>query len=204
MSDDVVGRFRGGQQLNGRPVPLTEWRVTSADPQVLATVAEHLGSTGDVHKWDTRGDEAYEVLTTSSSVDIILDGPQSVRSGMVLWGRKGKLRECDGVTQATGEPCACPSDLQALREGAAAGTACEPSVQVYFRLAAVPELGKFKFFSSNWAFAREVAGPEKELAAIGGPAVATLGLELIEYTTKAGKAVRYTQPVLTIKGAADA
>lgn len=203
-SDDMVGRFRSGHQLSGRPVALTEWRVTGADPVVLNTVAEALGGE-EATKWDTKSEETYEVFTTSSSVEIILDGPGALRTGMVLWGRKGKIRECDGITQNDPEhtECACPSDLKERKEGAKKGTACEPSIQIYFRLALDPEMGKFKFFTGSWTMAKEIHKAEERLAEIDGPAHATLTLTLVEFTTKDGKNVSYTKPVLEVHDAAE-
>lgn len=203
-TDDIVGRFRSGQQLNGRPMALTEWRITSSDPVVLADVATIMGG-DEPGQWDTKSDEKHELFTTSDSVDVILDGPGAVRTNMVLWGRNGKVRECDGVTQAPvdgkeGQPCACPSALNDRKDAAKAGHGCEPSIQLYFRLADRPDLGKFKFFSGSWTMAKEIGNAEDALAKIDGPAIGTLTLVLVEYTTKAGKDVSFTKPVLTITG----
>jgi hypothetical protein len=202
--DDIVGRFRSGHQLNGQPAALSEWRVTGSDPVALNQVVGLLGG-DEAGKWDTKSEETYEVFTEANSIDIILDGPKALRTSMVLWGRKGKIRECDGAVQtdeAVSE-CACPSDLAEKKEGAKIGTACEPSIQIYFRLANQPDLGKFKFFTGSWTMAKDLWEAEEALAEIGGPAYATLTLELVEFTTKSGKHVQYTKPVLDITGAAD-
>ena len=204
QTDDVVGRLRSGTQQNGRPLALSEWRFTSADPDVVAAVREMMGGKAPA-KWDTNGDDNYELFTTSNKVDIILDSPESVRSSMVLWGRTGKIRECDGAQQkgaTDGAPCACPSKLSERKDAAAkAGHGCEPSIQVYFRLADAPELGKFKFFSGSWSMAAEIGTAEQALAKIGGKALATLELQKVEYTTKLGKDVSFIKPVLTVIGA---
>ena len=205
-SDDIVGRFRSGHQISGRPMALTEWRVTGADPVTLETVREIMGGDEEPAKWDTKSDETYEVFTTSTTVEIILDGPKALKTGMVLWGRKGKIRECDGATQTDegGSDCVCPSDMRERKEGAKNGTACEPSIQIYFRLALNPELGKFKFFTGSWTMAKEIWKAEERLAEIDGPAHATLTLELVEFTTKDGKNVQYTKPILDVHDAAEA
>ena len=204
-SDDIVGRFRSGHQLSGRPIALTKWRVTGADPVALATVQEIMGGDEEPAKWDTKSDEAYEVFTTAGAVEIILDGPKALKTGMVLWGRKGKIRECDGAVQTDElhSECLCPSDLRERKEGAKNGTACEPSIQIYFRLALNPELGKFKFFTGSWSMAKEIWQAEERLAEIDGPAYATLTLELVEFTTKDGKNVQYTKPVLEVHDAVE-
>jgi hypothetical protein len=201
-NDDIVGRFRSGQQLNDRPLALSEWRITSADPEALATIAKIMGG-DEPTQWDTKTDEKYELFTKSSSVNITLDGPTALRSSMVLWGRSAKIRQCNGAEQEDGTPCACPSDIKELKVQGKQGLACEPSIQVYFRLTDAPELGKFKFFSGSWTMAKEMTTAEEALEAIDGAAYATMHLELVEYTTKDGKNVKFTKPVVTILGPAE-
>lgn len=201
-SDDIVGRFRSGHQINGRPMALSAWRVTGADPVALETIGELMGGAEKPERWDTKSDETYETFTTSTSVDILLDGPGSVRTGMVLWGRKTKIRECDGVVQTdeAGSDCACPSDIRERKEAAKQGTACEPSIQIYFRMEADPELGKLKFFTGSWSMAKEIGQAEAQLEDINGPARATLSLELVSFTTRDGKDITFTKPVLVVHG----
>ena len=201
--DDIVGRFRSGALVNNRPLALEEWRVTTDDPEVAEFIAGFMGADGEPTPWETKGDDDIEVYTTTSSVDIVLDDPGAVKSGMALWGRNGLIHSCDGETQTDGDPCPqAGKTVQERKEAAKAGYGCEPSIQVYFRLKGHEDLGKFKFFSGSWTFAAEVPDVEEALVAIDGPAEATLELEVIQYTTKAGRDVRYTKPKLTVKGAA--
>lgn len=201
QSDDIVGRFRSGQALNGRPMSLSAWRVTTGDPDLADQVAADLG--GKPGSWEATGEDALEVLTTAEVVDIILEGANAIRSQMVLWGRTNKpIRTCDGVTQGNDEcsACVCPTGLQERKEAAKAGTGCEPSVSIRFRLASMPDAGFFQFRSGSWGLAGDIGVSEAHLADIDGPARATLALELVEYTTKAGREVSYTKPVLTVLG----
>lgn len=198
-NDDIVGRFRSGQQLNDRPLALSEWRITSADPEALSIIAKIMGG-AEPTEWNTKTDEKYELFTTSSSVNITLDGPTALRSSMVLWGRSAKIRQCNGAEQEDGTPCACPSDIKELKAQGKQGLACEPSIQVYFRLTDAPELGKFKFFSGSWTMAKEMGAAEAALAVIDGPAYATMHLELVEYVAKDGTNVKFTKPVVSILG----
>jgi hypothetical protein len=206
FSDDVVGRFRSGAQQNGRPLALSEWRITTGDPDVADAVAERFGGTPE--EWETSTEETLEVYTETAAVEVILDGPDAIRTSMVLWGQKGKIRECDGVDQVPlvdgqpSQPCACPSKVSDRKEAAKAGHGCAPSIQVYFRLAEDPTLGRFKFFSGSWSMASEIDKAEEALAEVGGPALALLSLVLVEYTTKAGRDVSFTKPVLSILGPA--
>lgn len=204
FADDVVGRFRSGAQVNRRPLALDEWRVTTGDPEVADAIAALFG--GKPQEWAAQGEDNIEVYTTAPSVDIVLDGPEAVRQSMVLWGRNGLIRSCDGVTQTDDErsPCACPSSLRDRKDAAKAGHGCEPSIQVYFRLASDPDLGKWKFFSGSWSMARDLVtdGVEDALAKIDGPARATLSIEEVSYETKDGTKREFRKPRLTIKGAA--
>ncbi len=195
-ADDIVGRVRAGQQINGRPIALSEWRFTTGDPAVAAAVAELYG--GEPGKWETQTDEALEVLTTTSTLAVELTG---LTSEFVLWGRGNRpIRTCNGSIQMDElkTTCVCPSDIKEHKEAAKAGTACQPSVRALFRLAASPDLGLFRFNSASWGLAEEVNVLEADLAERGGTSEATLSLDLIEYTTKAGREVRYTKPAITL------
>lgn len=204
FADDVVGRFRSGHQLNRRPVALSEWRVTTGDPEVADSVRRLLGGDKPA-KWETQGEDNLEVFTDAQQVDIIIDGPSSVRSSMVLWGRNGKLiRACDGVQQKDDakSDCACPQTLAELKAESKDGTACEPSIQIVFALADDPDLGLFRFQSGSWSLAEDINTVEKKLAEIDGPAAATLALEVVEFTTKAGEHRKFTKPVVKVIGPA--
>lgn len=202
FGSDVVGRFRSGTQLNGRPLALEDWRVTSGDPDVTDRIAELFGSTGRVQEWETKGEDNLEVFTTTNKVGIILDGPNAVMTSMVLRGQGSAIiRQCDGVEQADGSACACPNKVADRKAAGTAGVGCKPSISIFFKLADDPDLGKFRFSSGSWSMAGEIAVPVTKLEQIDGPASGTLELEKVEYTTKAGRFVSYTKPVLTIKGA---
>lgn len=202
FSEDIVGRFRSGAQVNNRPLALTEWRVTTGDPEVADKILDMLGGQ-EPQEWPTSGEDNLEVYTEAKAVEVILDGPDALKTGMALWGRNGLIHACDGETQTDGSACTMAGKTVAERkEAAKAGYGCAPNIAVYFKLAADPDLGKFRFTSSSWSLAAEVYEAEEALERIGGPALATLTLELVEYTTKAGRAVSYTKPVIKVKRAA--
>ena len=195
-ADDIVGRGRAGQQIQGRPIALSEWRFTTGDPAVASAVAELFG--GEPQKWETQSDEALEVLSTTAVLPVELTG---LTSEFVLWGRSNKpIRTCNGATQNddSKNACVCPSDLREHKEAAKAGTACQPSVRALFRLSAAPDLGLFRFNSASWQLAEAVNELEADLADRGGSSEATLALELVEYETKLGRQVRYTKPVIQL------
>jgi hypothetical protein len=216
FADDVVGRFRSGYVANKRPVALSEWRVTTGDPEVADKVASILDG-DEPQEWDATGEDNLEVFTKAAEVDVILAGKNPLRQAMVLYGRKGILRVSDGETISYPEDQKGDPDPQAgqtlaeRKEAAREGTGSEPRIEVYFRLADDPDLGIFKFQTGSWSMVSDLAYNEteeqiEEILADGGEVRATLALEEVSFTAKsgprAGQTVTYTKPVLTIKGEA--
>ncbi|WP_329105551.1 hypothetical protein OG792_32925 [Micromonospora sp. NBC_01699] len=203
FTSDIVGRFRSGYQVNGRPAALEQWRVTSGDPDVADTIRAMFG--GDAAQtWDTQGEDSLEVFTEAPRVKVVLDGPSAIRQEMILWGRNTMIRRCDGVEQTMdedkGKPCECPASYQDRKDAAKSGRGCAPSITIYFTLADDPDLGRFRFNSGSWSLVRDIVTAEAQLAAIDGPAEAWLGLEVVEYEA-GGKKRRFTKPVVDVIGA---
>ena len=201
-ASDIVGRVRSGAQIQGRPVALQEWRFTTGDPEVAQAVADKYG--GSPNPWETKTEESLEVMTNAGSLAVVLT---QIQSEFVLWGRGSTpIRSCDGSVQkdnaSTG--CVCPSDVRDHKEAARAGSACQPSVRATFRLADLPDLGLWRFNSASWQLAGEVNAAEEALAAAGGESEGVLRLELIEYTTKNGRNVSYTKPIIEVGAAVPA
>ena len=195
-ASDIVGRVRSGAQVQGRPVALQEWRFTTGDPDVAAAVAEKYG--GTPQEWVTTTEESLEVMSSAGSLPVIIT---TIQSEFVLWGRGSTpIRSCDGATQKddSASACVCPSDVKDHKEAARAGSACQPSVRVTFRLADLPDLGLWRVNSASWQLAGEVNAAEEALKAAGGETEAVIRLELVEYTTKNGRNVSYTKPVIEI------
>ncbi|CCQ44297.1 putative uncharacterized domain protein [Pseudarthrobacter siccitolerans] len=217
FKDDIVGRFRSGHQLNGRPAALKEWRITTGDPEVADEIHALFG--GDAPQtWEAKGEDNIEVFTASNKIGIILESANALRQKMVLWSRAGKLIQSgDGQTidypeDRKGEPDPdAHLSFQERKAKARDGFGAEPQIEVYFRLAENPDLGIFKFQTGSWSMASDLAynGVEDELAdliADHGKAKAILELEEVSFVAKngprAGQTVSYTKPVLTLKGAA--
>lgn len=218
FADDVVGRFRSGHQINDRPVALSEWRVTTGDPEVADAIADLLdGETPQ--EWETKGEDNLETFTDASSVEIILAGANPLRQAMVMYGRKGIVYVSDGETisypdDRKGEPDPqSGEDFGMRKKKSQDGTGADPRIEIYFRLADAPDLGIFKFQSGSWSLASDLAyhGIEDEITDLIADGVekisATLSLELVEFVAKsgprAGQTVSYTKPVLKINGAAE-
>lgn len=217
FADDIVGRFRSGYVENNRPNALTTWRVTTGDPAVADKVSDMLG--GDApQNWDAHGEDNIEVFGKEKSVEIILEGSKALRQAMVLYSRKGIVYVSDGETitypddrKGEADPQA-GEDLPTRKAKAKEGTGSEPKIEVYFRLAADPDMGIFKFQTGSWSFVSDIAfhdieGKIEDAAAANGKVAATLTLEEVSFTAKngprAGQLVTYTKPVLFIKGAAE-
>lgn len=198
--DDFVGTIRTGAQLNGRPTSLDHFRFTFADPEVGEALTAEFG--GEVSTWDTKTEQVYELYSTESSIDIILDGPEAVRPGMVLWGRNAKIRSCTGEVQDNGQPCVCPSDLKDRKAAASAGTGCQVDIYIQARLASNPGLGKFRYSTGSWSMAKEIGVAQDALDKIGGPARAKFSIERVSFTTKDGTERKFNKPVLKILGPA--
>lgn len=202
FADDLVGRFRSGYSINGRPASLTEWRVTSGDPDVAKAIRD-LYDGEEPQTWETQGEDNLEVFTKAPKVKVIIDGTEAIRQEMVLWGRAGAIRRCDGVEQTMdedkGQPCVCPASFADRKEAAKSGRGCQPNITVFFRLADNPDLGRFKFTSGSWSLVKDIIGTEAALAAVDGEALAWLRLEVVEYESN-GRQRKFTKPVIEIIG----
>ncbi|MFD3956561.1 MULTISPECIES: recombination directionality factor [Streptomyces] len=200
---DTVGRFRSGRMIGNRPESLSEWRVTTGDPDTAKAITALMGGTSE--EWETAGEDGLEILTDKDAVKIVIDGVESIRARMVLWGRQGPIHECDGAVYLSpdedkGTPCGCPKLLADRKAAAKSGRGPAPSIELKFRLADDPTLGKFKFVSGSWELVKVLHEVENALERVGGPALCTLRLELVEFTTKAGVDVAYRKPVIDVHG----
>lgn len=208
FSNDYAFRFRSGMQVDGKPVSLSEWRVTSGDPEVAASVAQLLG--GTPAEWETSKEDHLEVLTNATAVQIVIDGPQAIRDRLILWGRNGPIHECDGVyflspEEDAGKECGCPSLLAERKALARSQRGPAPHTSVTFRLAEDYDLGLGSFASTSWDLLTVLHEVRNELEDIGGEVLCELSLELVKYTTKAGRNVEYRKPVIkTLKAWSEA
>ncbi|MGN6413964.1 recombination directionality factor [Flexivirga sp.] len=186
FANDVVGRFRSGHQISGKPISLSEWRVTTGDPEVADKVQSLMGG-DEPQEWETKGDDNVEVFTTSGSVDIILDDPEkALDAHFYIWPR--------------GHGEALPFDPREFTSGAEHDGAREmlPLMRLWFRLANDPTLGAFEFRTAAWSFATQVSSLREELQQYDGPVAASLTLEPVDFES-GGKTIRFTKPVVKIK-----
>jgi hypothetical protein len=198
-SDGTVGRFHSGRQVDNQPESLSEWRITTGERHVADAVAQLFGGVPD--ETDSPNENFIEVLTAANAVPVILDGVKAIRSDMKLWNRSKLVHHCDGVEflspdEKAGRLCGCPAIFAERKQAAKDYVGPSPSINITFRLADDPDLGSFRFQSGSWTLAEVLHEYENDLARVGGEAVATLRLELVEYTTKKGRFVSYLKPVL--------
>lgn len=201
FSDDTVGRFHGGKQTDGIPVALSEWRVTTGDPEVADAIAQLMG--GQAVETDSTSENFIEILTTTNKVKVVLSGPDAVTSDLKLWNGSQLIHHCDGVEflspdEDRGKPCRCPALMEDRKAAAKTKRGPSPSISVLFRLAEDYDLGLFRFQTGSWKLAEVLHEVENALDKVGGEALATIELELVEYTTKMGRDVSYRKPVIRV------
>ena len=202
FSDDTVGRFHSGRQVDGVPEALSEWRITTGDPSVAQAVAQLFGGTPVTDDQST-AENNIEVQTDKAKILVVIDGPESVASDMKLWNRGVLVHHCDGVEHLSpedvkGRKCGCPPLMEDRKAAAKRFMGPGPSIGITFALADDPELGKFRFQSGSWKLTEVLHEIDNALARVGGPALCELGLELVEYTTKKGRDVSYFKPTVKV------
>lgn len=216
FSDDIVGRFRSGRLVKtGRtetPESLNEWRVTTGDPTVAAKIAELLG--GEPEAWETDNEDNLQVLTTSKTVQIVIEPDGVDASFKQFIPGSGLVHHCDGFNflspdEDKGEPCRCPSLIAERKLKAQQGRGPKPSVDVEFKLFDAPEVGKFRFNSGSWKLVEALGPLFADLDKHGNatnPVRASLTIENVSYVPKkgprAGQTVSYNKPVIKIFGPA--
>lgn len=205
FSDDTVGRFHSGRQVDGQPEALSEWRISTGDPVVAQSVAQLFG--GEPIETDSPNENHIDVFTDRETVLIILDGPKAIHADMKLWNRNKLVHHCDGSTflspeEKAGQPCRCPELFAERKQAAKDFMGPSPSITVTFVLADDPELGRFKFQTGSWSMASVLHEYTNDLENVHGPALAELSLELVEFTIKKGKNkglnVSYYKPVINV------
>ncbi len=201
FSDDTVGRFHGGRQENGVPVALSEWRVTTGDPEVADAISQLMG--GTPVETDSTSENFIEVLTERGKVSAVLSGPDAIASDLKLWNGSALIHHCDGVEflspdEDKGKACGCPELMEDRKAAAKSKRGPSPSIAVTFRLAEDYELGLFRLQTGSWKLAEVLHEVENSLDRIDGEALCSLELEHVEYTTKKGRDVSYRKPVIRV------
>jgi hypothetical protein len=217
FADDTVGRWRSGRMANGQPEALNEWRVTTGDPVVAVEIARRFG--GEPEPWETDNEDSTQVLTNTKTVQILIE-PDGVDASFKLFlPGAGLTHHCNGFEflspeEDKGKSCKCPSLVAERKFDAQKKRGPSPSIDILFRLADAPDLGKWRFNSGSWKLV-EALGPlfadldrygnTTEGGKPGNPVRASLTIENVSYVPskgpRAGQTVSYNKPVIKVFGA---
>jgi hypothetical protein len=191
---ELVGRLHHVAVVRNRPRTLGTWRVTTESPRTADRIAQVLG--GHIQQDPTAG--LAEVLTTSSTIDILLTESTALYIG---WQRDDK-NTCDGMTRDDRQVCICPADHELRRAAAKQGRGCRPHAKVLFRLLDDQAVGVLEFVSDDWSFVELISATQAVLSSREGrgPSRAQLGLRRSLHTLPSGMVLPYTRPVITFLG----
>jgi hypothetical protein len=189
---ELVGRFHYTTLVRNRPRSLDTWRVATTSQLIADRVAQLLG--GEIQQ-DPRRNQ-IEILTTSSTVGILLSGPDALSIG---WQRDDRST-CDGVTQADRQPCLCPVALEQRRAAAKQGYGCRPRAEIRFRFRADQIAGLFGLVSDDWSFVELIATAQAAVSRrkAGRPIRALLELRRSLHTLHSGMVLPYTHPLIML------
>ncbi|MFE1763089.1 hypothetical protein ACFW81_02535 [Streptomyces angustmyceticus] len=198
-------QFRTGMQnAKRKPVSLAKFRVLAAGEDKAKGIAELMG--GAPSEKFPEKEHNYEILTDTSSVEIVLSGSDAIEDKFMMWGPQGlPIHECDGVRSLMaddrGEPCGCTGTLKERKAKNRAKKAPGPNIVVTFRLAGLGyDLGVGRWIATSWQFAETVHDVKDDLDDVDGEALVRLEIEHREFTNDDDELVKYKVPVLTVLG----
>lgn len=193
-----IGRIRIGEQRvsakNGKkyPAKLTTFRLTSQDGAVISQAAETFG--GEPRRWaDAPAGEQFEVVTESSSLDVIVPPTGMAFSQFYeLWSGGGCLRRCDGRRELI-------SDSECLCDPSA--RECKPHTRLSVILRDLPGLGVWRLDTQGYYAAVELSGVVEvcqQAAERGQMLPARLRLEQREVKRPNQPTMHFAVPVLDV------
>lgn len=194
-----IGVFRSIRISRSLPEPLATWCVATDRWRVAESTAQLLGGT---IRSTPPTDGAFEILTATAEVDIIIDAPSDIRTEMKLWDRTGLAHHCDGQfplgtsEEHRGTSCGCPASFAERRARARAGRGPQAYTATRFRLTALPDLGAFVHQSLSWELAEEVDRLRASAAEAHGPAHFKLRLAEVEFAGTSVQKLCYRRPFL--------
>lgn len=197
-------RLKGGLMVNGQPQALSTWAFSTDESATSSYFAETYG--GEVEVLDVEKGDDQLVVTETSSVEVLITSAKSLTTVMVLYGMNGPIHKCDGayslLEDEEGEPCGCPAAFAERKALARKGRGPSPEIKLRFQLADNPELGTGLYRTGSWTLVKDIPQLEDDLAAhfahSDEPIAATLRLEHVEFTTKAGMDVSFYRPVIDL------
>lgn len=132
-----------------------------------------------------------ELVTVIERIEIAIEGTESFNTEMLMWGHSGVLHHCDGARFLSprgkvGDPCGCPASLGERRSHANAGIGPQPSTEMRFRVARLPDLGEFGFRSSSWEFMESADVVKAGISIENSEMLCELSLEPVEFKMRSG------------------
>lgn len=195
-----VGRIRlGAKGAKGNPTKLDKFRLTSKSRDALDAAAAVYG--GTVTAWSSPDGDAYELLTDTSTLDVVIPPGNALSQWYEMWSGAGCQRRCDGQTETiSGRACLCPADQTQRTELSARGQACRPTTRLSVILPNVKSVGIWRLESHGYHAAVELAGIAELLQQVSATdkyLPATLRLEQ-RSARRNGKLSRFAVPVLEV------
>lgn len=195
-----VGRIRlGAKGAKGNPTKLDSFRLTSKSRDALDAAAAVYG--GKVTAWSSPDGDAYELLTDTNTLDVVIPPGNALSQWYEMWSGAGCQRRCDGQTETiSGRPCLCPADQTQRTELSARGQACRPTTRLSVILPNVKSVGIWRLESHGYHAAVELAGIAELLQQVSATdkyLPATLRLEQ-RSARRNGKLSRFAVPVLEV------
>lgn len=203
-----LGRIRLGEQRVAKsgksyPAKLETFRLTSPSEDLIGSCAELYG--GEVKVWENAPGQGrqWELVTTSSTLDVIVPPGEPLSQWWETWSGGGCQRRCDGFRNVlTDEPCQCPADSDSRSELAAQGLACKPTTRLSLILPRVPDIGVWRMESHGYNSAVELPGTVALLEAqLSRGFMLPARLRMEPRTTKRdGQTNHFVVPVLELTG----
>lgn len=172
-----AGRIRIGVKeptANGsRPAKIDTFRLTSADKQRIEEAAALFG--GEVRPWTAPAGPQWEVITTSTALDVIVPpAAMAFSQHYELWSAGGCQRRCDGETeQLTEQACLCDPEERS----------CDIHTRLSVMIRDLPGLALWRIDTQGWYAARELAGAVEILNMAAGRGVMLPARLLLEQRT---------------------
>jgi hypothetical protein len=199
FDDGSIAKVHSGKVVNNRPVALPYFRFTTGDIDTSEALAEFFRAS----VVDTRSDKEnhLEIETDTDSIEIVLSGAGAISADMKLWINGKLTHHCDGIEflsppEKLGLGCNCAPSFKERQNNAKEFRGPSPSIKMLFRIMGAEDLGLIAYQSGSWKFAEMLGDYGSQLSRIGGPAVATFRLELVEFMSKTVGKVSYRKPVL--------
>lgn len=209
--DRPVFQLRTGMQIPDpknpkrmKGISLPNWRMVTDDEQIAEGFAELFGGRAD--EFDPTKNQPWQVLTETNTLEVVINGSRAIEDKLVQWGGVGgPVHECDGINsllpEDKGAPCGCPSTMKERKDRAAKNRGPKPSIGVEFTLAGAGEdLGKGKLIATSWTTAGVIHEVKDALDAVDGPALCTLEIVHVEYTSEKYGLVSYYYPEIKVQG----